>query len=650
MIAISQLSMRFGSKILFKNANLQFNPGNHYGLVGANGSGKSTFLQILIGDITSETGQISISPQLLLGTLKQDQFLYEDEIILDIVLKGRKTLWNALQKQKELLELEVFTEAECEVLTQLEKTIEKENGYAAESEAAKLLEGLGIRTEYHKKPLNVLSGGYKLRVLLAQVLFSHPDILLLDEPTNHLDLFSIKWLEGYLRNFPGTLLVISHDRDFLNGISDHIVDFDYSTIKIYKGNYDHFLELKKQELELKTATLAKQDKRRQDMQEFVDRFRAKATKARQAQSRARMIEKLEEEMDTIDLSPSSRMTPKIHFEPLRATGAIVLKVKGLSKSYGRKIVLENVSVEVERGERLAIIGPNGIGKSTLLEILTQNVQADQGTFEWGFGVRAAYFPQDYAREVNGSMSLLEWLGQFDRELSQEKLREILARVLFSGDTVNQSIETLSGGETARLMLAKMMMQKPNVLILDEPTNHLDMEAIDELTAALQNFDGTVVLVSHNRYFVSHIATRILEINFQGIKDFKCSFDEYVQKQEIDHLSSQRALSQRYTQDGSNEKNQGATSKESSYDAQKKLRNLKAQLKKQMQAAEEKCHNFEEKIKKIELLLASDGFYQNSSLEKQQETLKDKQKLEDQLALALDEWEKAMAALQEAEEN
>jgi len=649
MITVTQLSMRYGAKILFKNTGLQFNSGSHYGLIGANGSVKSTFLTILSGEINPESGQVSISPQLFLGTLQQDHFLYENEIILEIVLRGRRKLWEALQNHKKLLELESFTETECETLTSLEKTIQDENGYSAESEAAKLLEGLGIRVEYHKQPLNVLSGGYKLRVLLAQVLFGRPDILLLDEPTNHLDLFSIKWLENYLRNFPGTLLVTSHDRDFLNGVSNCIVDFDYGTVKIYKGNYDTFVSLKQQDQELKELTFAKQDKRRKELQEFVDRFRAKATKARQAQSRARMVEKLEGEMDSVDFTPSSRGHPKLSFDPLRATGVIVLKTKGITKAYTEKKVLENVSFELERGERLAVIGPNGIGKSTLLEILTRNTEATEGQFEWGFAARPAYFPQDYARELSGSLSLLDWLSQFDRDLPQEKLREILARVLFSGETVKQSIHTLSGGESARLILAKLMLQKPNVLILDEPTNHLDMEAIDELTRALQVFDGTILLVSHNRYFVSQIATRILEITFQGIKDYKCSFAEYLRKQENDYLSAQNALSRRYDHEISNEKSSNPIENEHSYDSQKRLKSLKARLNKQMQTAEENCHQVEEKIKKIESLLSVDGFYQNSSTEEQKKTLSQKAMLDEQLIEAMDKWEKTMVALQEIED-
>lgn len=649
MFAIDQLSMRFGAKILFKNTSLQFNRGNHYGLVGANGSGKSTFLKVLDGEISPESGSISLPQQNSLGTLKQEHFIYENERILDVVLRGRKKLWEALENKKTLLNSEIFTDRECEALTSLEKTIHEQDGYTAEADAAKLLEGLGIRNEYHQQPLNVLSGGYKLRVLLAQVLFGRPDILLLDEPTNHLDLFSIKWLEGYLRNFSGTLLVISHDRDFLNGVCDHITDFDYGTIKIYKGNYDKFIELKKQERELKEAALLKHDKRRQDLQEFVDRFRAKASKARQAQSKARLVEKIEDEMEQLDLMPSSRVFPNIHFAPLRAAGAIVLKANKLSKSYGNKKVIENVSFELERGERLAIIGPNGIGKSTLLEILTDNVKADHGEFEWGFGVRQSYFPQDYTREVYGNTCLLDWLSQFDKNLPQEKLREILGRVLFSGDTVSQSVQTLSGGEMARLMLAKLMLQKPNVLIFDEPTNHLDMEAIDELTKALHNFDGTVLLVSHNRYFVSHIATRILEITFQGIKDFKCSYGEYIAKQENDFLSAKAALNRRYIHE-ERQISSFSTDKESTYENQKKLRNLKTQLKKQIQQTEDECSKIEQKIKKIDLLMSGDGFYQKNSREEQQQILDRKNELEEQLQLIMHKWEEATLAYQDLEEE
>jgi ATPase subunit of ABC transporter with duplicated ATPase domains len=648
MIAVTNLSMRFGGQILFKNVNLQFNPGCHYGLVGANGCGKSTFIKILTGEITPESGHLSIPAQCSTGFLKQDHYLYENEEILQIVLRGKTKLWKAIEDKKSLLQRNPFTEEDCETLVKLEEIITNEEGYIAASEAAKLLEGLGIREEWHQKPLNFLSGGYKLRVLLAQVFFSRPDILVLDEPTNHLDLFSIKWLEGYLRHFPGTLLISSHDRDFLNGVCTHIADVDYGTIKIYKGHYNAFIDLKKQEREQKEALLLKHDKRRADIQGFIDRFGAKATKARQAQSKARMVEQLVGEMEALDLAPSSRLYPKINFVPLRSSGVIVLSVKALSKSYGIKKVLTDVAFEVERGDRLAIIGPNGIGKSTLLEILTGHVKADIGSFSWGFAARLAYFPQDHTREVQGSVNLLDWLGSFDRDLNQEQLRGILGRVLFSGDKVNQSVNTLSGGETARLILAKLMMQKPNILIFDEPTNHLDMEAIDELTHALQQFDGTVLFVSHNRYFVSQLANRILEINHRGIKDFKCSYKEYLEKQEIDHLSSSISLKQRYTPEAAKEELKFRQT--ISYEDQKKWRTIKAQLKKKIIQAEETCDQLEQKIKELEDLMASEGFYQTGIREEQQTIMNQKKDLEGQLAAAMEKWEIAELELQESEKQ
>lgn len=647
MLAISQLSMRFGAKILFKNVSLQFNPGNRYGLIGANGCGKSTLIKILTGEVTPENGQVSLPQQFALGSLSQDHYQYRKQLVLEVVLQGNKKLWGALEKKRFLLEKENFDDQDCEVLMKWEKIIEEQSGYAAEGESAKLLEGLGIREEWHHRPLELLSGGYKLRVLLAQVLFGKPDILVLDEPTNHLDLYSIKWLEEYLRNFPGTLVITSHDRDFLNGVCTHIADVDYGTIKIYKGNYEQFQEQKILDRELKEHMLQKHDKRRSELQDFIDRFGAKATKARQAQSKARLVEQLEEEMEALDLIPSSRIYPKLNFEPLRASGATVLTVKDINKTYGEKKVLERVSFEIERGEKVAIIGPNGIGKSTLLEILNQNQSADQGIFQWGFATRLAYFPQDHAREVKGSLSLLEWLGQFDREIPQEKLRDLLGRVLFSGDVVNQSISTLSGGETARLLLAKIMLQKPNVLIFDEPTNHLDMEAIEELARALENFEGTLLLVSHNRYFVSRLANRVIEITYQGVKDFKGTYAEYLEKQDNDFLTSKLPLSQRYShQELSSSK---TASSSSAYMDQKRLKSQLAQLRKKVAQAEENCHQLEKKIQEMDVRMATDGFYQKTSLEEQQRLLKEKMQLEDQLLTAMDQWEKASLDLQAGEE-
>lgn len=643
MLVISQLSMRFGAKILFKDVSLQFNAGNRYGLIGANGCGKSTLIKILSGEITPEAGQVTLPQQLVLGTLSQDHYIYEQCRIIDVVLQGKKRLWLALDKKEKLLQRESFTDQECGELVKLEKMIEEQGGYAAEGEAAKLLEGLGIREDWHRKPLELLSGGYKLRVLLAQVLFGQPDVLVLDEPTNHLDLYSIRWLESYLRNFEGTLLVTSHDREFLNGICTHIADVDYGTIKVYKGNYDSFQEQKRLDREQKEHILQKQDKRREELQGFINRFRAKASKARQAQSKARLVEQLEEEMDALDLTPSSRAYPKLSFDPLRASGIKVLEAKDICKAFGLKKILHQVSFEVERGERIAIIGPNGIGKSTLLEILTEHQQADQGNFTWGFATRFAYFPQDPIREVKGTCTLLDWLGEVDRTVSQEQLRDLLGRVLFSGDTVHQPVTTLSGGEMARLLLAKIMLQKPNVLIFDEPTNHLDMEAIDELVRALESFEGTLLLVSHNRYFVSRLANRVLDISFQGVKDFKGSYAEYLEKQEKDYLTSQLVLSQRYAHETPSKQEMTTT-----YSDQKRLKSQRAQLRKQVAQIEAECHQMEHNIQKIETLMTSEGFYLHTPREEQQQWTNQKQQLELQLLDVIERWEKASLELQRSE--
>lgn len=632
--------MRFGGKILFKNVNFQLNPGQHYGLVGANGSGKSTLIKILTGEITPERGDVAYPTQVAVGTLKQDQFRYDTVPIIDTVLMGKTRLWEAIQKKQILLQKEEFSEEECHALDDLERTISSHQGYAAESEAAKLLEGLGLANSVHRRQMQTLSGGFKLRVLLAQVLFSQPDILLLDEPTNHLDLFSIKWLEEYLKEFPGTLMISSHDRDFLNAVCNHILDLDHETIKIYKGNFDTFVETKAADLSQREGLLEKQEKKREDIQGFIDRFKAKASKARQAQSKMKLVEKLEEEMGGLGLCPSCRMYPHINFEIYRPSGAVALKVKEISKSYGEKHVLKNISFEIERGDRVALLGTNGIGKSTLLEVLSQNTQAGSGSFEWGHAVQYAYFPQDHAREVKGSSTLLEWLSQFDRQMHEEQFRQILARVLFSGDDVKKRIDILSGGETARLILAKMMVQKHNLLIFDEPTNHLDMEAIEALLEALHNYTGTVLFVSHNRHFVSHIATRVIEMTHEGIKDFRCTYPEYIAKREVDLLSSNLSLRQPESQKSAN------PDQKLKHQELKNQRNLKSQLAKKISVAEEKCHKYEEEIRKIEGQLSAHDFYQKNNLETQKATLAKKCLLEKNLEECLQEWEEIGQQMQD----
>lgn len=625
--------MRFGGKILFKNASFQLNPGNHYGLIGANGSGKSTLIKVLTHEVTHEGGDFSIPTQLSVGTLKQNHFLYENVPIIDTVLIGNTRLWQAMEQKNNLFLKPEFTEEDCHLLADLEKVIESEDGYSAESVAGKILEGLGLPDRIHRQTLSTLSGGYKLRVLLAQVLFSKPDILLLDEPTNHLDLYSIKWLEEYLSNFPGTLLISSHDRDFLNRICNYTLDLDYQKITTYKGNYDDFLITKAAAHVQKEAAFAKHEKKRDDMQEFIDRFKAKASKARQAQSKMKMVEKLEEEMSEFDFSLSSRLYPKLKFEPYRPSGAIALKVKDIHKSYGTKQVLHGISFEVERGDRLALLGANGIGKSTLLEILTDHLKCDQGSWEWGHAAQVAYFPQDHMREVHGQISLLHWLSEQDPQTPEQRLREILGRVLFSGDDVKKSVHVLSGGETARLILAKMMLLKHNVLIFDEPTNHLDMEAIETLLDALKEYTGTIIFVSHNRHFVSHLANRIIEISETGIQDYRCSYEEYIEKRELDLLSKNL----RQTKEKSSESQEGKLK----HQENKNTRNVKAQHEKAAAQAEKKCQQLEEKIKALEAIMAVENFYHNTPNHEIQKLLDQKEMLDQQLEATMAAWEDAV---------
>ena len=626
--------MRFGAKILFKNTSLQLNPGNHYGLVGANGTGKSTLIKVMIGDLTPETGIVALPSQVTIATLKQDHYLYEEVAILNVVIMGKKALWDTLQKKELLLQKEDFSEEDCETLDQLEKKIAREDGYAAESQAAKLLEGLGLTASVHHQPLSTLSGGYKLRVLLAQLLFSKPDILLLDEPTNHLDLFSIRWLEGYLKGFPGTLLVSSHDRNFLNATCDHIIDLDHETLKIYKGNFEDFMETKALFLEQAELILEKQEKRRDDLQTFVDRFKAKASKARQAQSKMRLVEKLEHSMEAMNQAPTSRRYPHLNYDLCRQSGAITLKVKELAKSYGEKKVLHGLSLEIERGDRVAFLGPNGIGKSTLLEILTGFQSPCSGSFEWGHASHIAYFPQDHAKIVQGPYTVLQWLSLWETKVTEQHLRSILGKVLFSGDDVHKLVECLSGGEAARLLLARMMLQKHNILIFDEPTNHLDMESVEALEEALLNYPGTILFVSHNRHFVSEVANRIIEISPSGIFDRRCSFEEYLEMRDQDFLSAQ-----------SKPKKETST-KESSlaFNHSKQEQKAKSQLEKQAKKAEENCQILEQKIKQLETSMSHPSFFQITPKDEIQKILSQKINWEKDLENALIKWEQSSQLL------
>jgi len=539
MIAVSDLGKHFGPQTLFEGVSIQFNPGNRYGLVGANGSGKSTFLRMLAGEEMASEGSVSLPKRVRLGVLRQDHFEFEQQRILDVAMMGDREVWRAMVEKERLL-ARADEHFEAERYAELEDLILRSDGYQLEARAGEILEGLGIPTEHHPRPLATLSGGFKLRVLLAQVLASRPDVLLLDEPTNHLDILSIRWLEKFLVSYAGTAIVISHDHRFLDNVCTHVADVDYETITLYVGNYAEFEEQKTTERTRREAEIERHEKKIAHHQTYVDRFRAKASKARQAQSKIKLIEKMADRLEP--LAQSSRRYPVFRFQQSRPSGRQALAVEALSKAYGDNRVLDGVSLTIERGDRLAIIGPNGIGKSTLLKIVIGEVAADAGEVEWGYEARPGYFAQDHKEQLGNTKQTVEaWLWDVVPSEPIGFVRGKLGQVLFSGDEVEKSISSLSGGEAARLVFCRLMVERPNVLVLDEPTNHLDLEAIDALVEALDAFDGTLVFVSHDRWFVSRLARRILEITPAGINDFRGSYEEYLEKCGDDHLDADSVL-------------------------------------------------------------------------------------------------------------
>ncbi len=539
MISISDLAKEYGSQTLFRGATVNFGVGNRYAVVGANGSGKSTLLRILAGDEQASAGTVSIPRKARVGVLRQDHFHYEETPILNVVMMGHPELWQAMEEKEQLLE-RAEEHFEADRYSRLEDLIMQHNGYALEARAAEILAGLNIPNDTHWKPLSVLSGGFKLRVLLAQTLAATPDVLLLDEPTNHLDILSIRWLEKFLGAFRGLVLVVSHDHRFLNNVCTHIVDVDYEQIILYRGNYDAFVESKQSDRDRKEAEIAKREKEIADHKQFVERFRAKPTKARQARSKAKQMDRI-----VIEALPvSSRRYPNFSFTSVRSSGRLVCELDAISKAFDKNTVLKDVSLKVWRGDHLAIIGPNGIGKSTLLKIMTGHLEADAGIVKWGYETYPGYFAQDHRELLEGSKERLqEWLWNFAPGEEIGYVRNQLARVLFTKDEAAKKVANLSGGESARLIFARLSVTKPNILVLDEPTNHLDLEGIEALAEGLENYDGTVVFVSHDRWLVSRLATRVLEIRTDGVTDFTGTYNEYLDACGDDHLDVEVALRQ-----------------------------------------------------------------------------------------------------------
>ena len=532
MLIVNELALAYGPKLLFADVNLNLNAPSIYGLVGANGAGKSSFLKVLSGDEEPCMGEITTPKYAKLGILKQDQFRYENTSIINTVIAGKEQLWSAICEKESLLEAGIEDDKSGYRLGELEQIIYDNEGYTAEYIAGELLIGLGIEEIYHHQPLKVLSGGFKLRVLLAQSLFNNPDILLLDEPTNHLDIGTIIWLEKYLKSqYKGLLVLISHDITFMNNLADYILDVDYGEIRQYTGNYYDFVRQKQEIVEQKLQEMQNKEKHVARMQRFVDRFRA-GTRSRQAKSREKELDKLE----MPDIDKSLRVSPVIRFAVKSASGKNVIKIEGIAKSFGDKQVLKDVNLNVYKGEKIVIIGPNGVGKSTLLKIILGQVQADSGIYEWASEEnKPSYFSQDHHDLLKQDISVLEWMKSEMTDVPEVKIRGVLGQMLFKQDDAYKNILKLSGGEGARLLLAKIVLEENGIIILDEPTNHLDIEAKEALKQALIKYSGTVIMVTHDRDFASAIATRIVAISKSKVSDFRGSYSEYLDKFGVDYF-------------------------------------------------------------------------------------------------------------------
>lgn len=528
MIQASNITLRIGKKALFEDVNIKFTEGNCYGLIGANGAGKSTFLKILSGQIEPSKGDVIITPGQRLSFLQQDHFKYDEFDVLNTVIMGNKKLYEIMKEKEAIYAKEDFTEEDGIRASELEGDFATMNGWEAESDAANLLNGLGIETEHHYKLMKELTGSQKIKVLLAQALFGNPDILLLDEPTNHLDMDAIRWLEEFLINFENTVIVVSHDRYFLNKVCTHTADIDYAKIQLYAGNYDFWYESSQLMVKQMKEANKKKEEKIKELQDFIARFSANASKSKQATSRKRALEKIE--LD--DIRPSSRKYPYIDFRPSREIGNEVLTVTNLSKTIDGVKVLDNISFIINRDDKVAFVGSNTLASTTLFKILAGEMEPDEGEYKWGITTNQSYFPKDNTKEFSVDETIVDWLMPYSPEKDVTYVRGFLGRMLFAGDDGVKKVNVLSGGERVRVMLSKMMIMGANVLLMDEPTNHLDMESITALNNGVMKFPGVVLFTSQDHQFIQTIANRIMEITPNGLIDKVSTYDEYLESDEM----------------------------------------------------------------------------------------------------------------------
>lgn len=525
MLSVKDIGLSFGHKKLFENVSVVFTPGCRYGIIGANGTGKSTFLKIINGEQSADKGTIFIDPKAKLGWLRQDHYRFDNETVLNTVYQGDAKLWKIMKQREDLYAKGDLTDEEANLLGELEGEFMEIDGYSAESKASEFLVGLGIPAQYHNELMKEIPTQYKFRVLLAQILFQKPEVMLLDEPTNNLDIKTISWLEEYLNEYDGTILIVSHDRHFLNSVCTHIADIDYSEMRVYSGDYDYYQAASSVARDQKLTDQAKKEKKAAELKSFIARFGANKSKARQATSRQKQLDSMEME----DIRPSSRVYPRIYFRPKRELGKDVVRLEDVTASYdGKTQVLKKMNLFFSGGEKIGIIGPSGVGKSTFMKILSGDLQPASGQVHWGVTTTKSYCPQDIKQVLPKGLTLFQYLHDSHPELDMGSIRGVLGRMLFTGEDGDKKTEVLSGGESVRVTLSKMMLDEPNVLLLDEPTNHLDLESIEALNESLKQFPGTAFFVSHDRQFISSIANRILEIFPDGsIQDFAGNYEDYL---------------------------------------------------------------------------------------------------------------------------
>jgi ATPase subunit of ABC transporter with duplicated ATPase domains len=539
MISAANVTVQFGEKPLFEDVSVKFGNGNRYGLIGANGSGKTTFLKVLAGELEPTHGNVSLEPNARVGKLRQDQFAFEQFSVIHTVIMGHERLWQLYQERERLYSKATLSEAEGLHAAELESEFATLDGYSAESAAGELLLAVGIPEPLHFGPMSAVAPGWKLRVLLAQALFANPDVMLLDEPTNNLDIDTIRWLEGVLTERKCTMVIISHDRHFLNTVCTHMADLDYGELRVFPGNYDEYMTAATQAREQLLADNAKKKAQIADLQQFVSRFSANASKSRQATSRKRQIEKIE----LAEVKPSSRQSPYIRFEQDKKLYRLAVSLDKLTKSYGDHMVFRDVNLHVEAGDRVAVVGTNGIGKTTLLRSIMAELPVNHGGVKWAENAEVAYMPQDHAAAFENPVTVFDWMRSRGKPRDDDQaIRATLGRLLFSRDEMLKTVDKLSGGERGRMLFGEIMLKRPNIILMDEPTNHLDMESIEALNLALEHYPGTVIFVSHDREFVSSLATRIVEIKASGVIDFRGTYDDYLRSRGI-AIDIQRAASQ-----------------------------------------------------------------------------------------------------------